>query len=74
MCSFAFVFVDVGGSPSSIVCCSKGDVGGPKRPEGNQWGGLVSVSWVIIVLIPWYGMTLGIVWYNYVIPYHGITF
>ena len=50
-CSFTFALVDVGGSPSSVVCWSKGDIGGAKRPEGNQRGGVASVSWVIIDMV-----------------------
>ena len=36
---------------SSIVRCSKGEVGGAKRPEGDQRGGFMSVRWVIIVVV-----------------------
>ena len=33
------------------MCWSKGDIGGAKRPEGNQRGGVASVSWVIIDVV-----------------------
>ena len=36
---------------SSVVCCSKGEVGGAKRPEGDQWGGFASVKCVILVVV-----------------------
>ena len=36
---------------SSVICCSKGEVGGAKQPEGDQRGGFASVRWVIIVVV-----------------------
>ena len=37
--------------PGKVVCCSTGDVGGAKQPEGDQWAGVASVRWLIIDMV-----------------------